>query len=27
MSNKRYACIGLSNPKSPSNVGAIMRAA
>ncbi|HAW23391.1 MAG TPA: 23S rRNA methyltransferase, partial [Pseudomonas sp.] len=26
MSNKRYACIGLSNPKSPSNVGAIMRA-
>ena len=27
VSNKRYACIGLSNPKSPSNVGAIMRAA
>lgn len=27
VSNKRYACIGLSNPKSPSNVGSIMRAA
>ncbi|MBD9481913.1 RNA methyltransferase [Pseudomonas sp. PDM14] len=27
MANKRYACIGLFNPKSPENVGSIMRAA
>ena len=27
MANKRYACIGLFNPKSPENVGAVMRAA
>ena len=27
MANKRYSCIGLFNPKSPENVGAVMRAA
>ena len=27
MANKRYACIGLFNPKSPENVGSVMRAA
>ncbi|RMR20468.1 hypothetical protein ALP90_00126 [Pseudomonas amygdali pv. ulmi] len=27
MANKRYACIGLYNPKSPENVGSVMRAA
>ena len=27
MGNKRYSCIGLYNPKSPENVGAVMRAA
>jgi hypothetical protein len=27
VANKRYACIGLFNPKSPENVGSIMRAA
>ena len=27
MANKRYSCIGLFNPKSPENVGSIMRAA
>ncbi|MGX5219889.1 MULTISPECIES: RNA methyltransferase [Pseudomonas] len=27
MANKRYSCIGLVNPKSPDNVGSIMRAA
>src|SRR5690606_35684475 len=27
VANKRYSCIGLSNPKSPENVGSIMRAA
>ncbi|MCT6962799.1 hypothetical protein M1742_25005, partial [Salmonella enterica subsp. enterica serovar Typhimurium] len=25
--NKRYSCIGLYNPKSPENVGSVMRAA
>lgn len=27
MANRRYSCIGLFNPKSPDNVGAVMRAA
>ena len=27
MGNKRYSCIGLYNPKSPENVGSVMRAA
>jgi len=27
MSKKSYACIGLQNPKSPENVGSVMRAA
>ncbi len=27
MANKRYSCIGLFNPKSPENVGSVMRAA
>lgn len=27
MSNKGYACIGLFNPKSPENVGSVIRAA
>ncbi|HAB92652.1 MAG TPA: 23S rRNA methyltransferase, partial [Pseudomonas sp.] len=27
MANRRYSCIALSNPKSPKNVGSIMRAA
>ncbi|HWR78611.1 MAG TPA: RNA methyltransferase [Pseudomonas sp.] len=27
MANRRYSCIGLFNPKSPENVGAVMRAA
>jgi tRNA(Leu) C34 or U34 (ribose-2'-O)-methylase TrmL len=27
VANKRYSCIGLFNPKSPENVGSIMRAA
>ena len=27
MANKRYSCIGLYNPKSPENVGSVMRAA
>jgi tRNA(Leu) C34 or U34 (ribose-2'-O)-methylase TrmL len=27
VANKRYSCIGLYNPKSPENVGAVMRAA
>ncbi|VXB98373.1 hypothetical protein PSEUDO8BK_40575 [Pseudomonas sp. 8BK] len=27
VANKRYACIGLFNPKSPENVGSVMRAA
>ncbi|TWC34126.1 tRNA(Leu) C34 or U34 (ribose-2'-O)-methylase TrmL [Pseudomonas sp. SJZ079] len=27
MAKKRYCCIGLSNPKSPENVGSVMRAA
>ena len=27
MANKRFSCIGLYNPKSPENVGAVMRAA
>lgn len=27
MANKRYSCIGLQNPKSPENVGSVMRAA
>ena len=27
MANRRYSCIALSNPKSPTNVGSIMRAA
>ena len=27
VANKRYACIGLYNPKSPENVGSVMRAA
>lgn len=27
VANRRYSCIGLVNPKSPDNVGAVMRAA
>jgi len=27
MSKRSYACIGLQNPKSPENVGSVMRAA
>lgn len=27
VANKRYSCIGLFNPKSPENVGSVMRAA
>ncbi|WP_137818418.1 RNA methyltransferase [Pseudomonas sp. 2FG] len=27
MANRRYSCIGLFNPKSPENVGSVMRAA
>jgi tRNA(Leu) C34 or U34 (ribose-2'-O)-methylase TrmL len=27
VANKRYSCIGLHNPKSPENVGSVMRAA
>lgn len=27
MNDKNYACIGLHNPKSPENVGSVMRAA
>ena len=27
VANKRYSCIGLYNPKSPENVGSVMRAA
>jgi len=27
VANRRYSCIGLFNPKSPENVGAVMRAA
>jgi tRNA(Leu) C34 or U34 (ribose-2'-O)-methylase TrmL len=27
VANRRYSCIGLFNPKSPENVGSVMRAA
>jgi tRNA G18 (ribose-2'-O)-methylase SpoU len=27
VADKRYSCIGLYNPKSPENVGSVMRAA